>query len=97
MKVLAHYIYIAPEGTFTEESERLIESRCLYGEFPDVWAEIADHYNGMEFFEEHMDEAIHNLASYGRWYFDDPSSGQNVMMTLINDEDLESVTFKTTI
>ena len=84
MKFLAHYIYIAPKGTYPEDEERPVESLTfISGDINKRCDFIADNFDGLDTFREKFQPEIidwFNESSkdyFGDGYFgDDWSAGQ---------------------
>jgi hypothetical protein len=85
MKVLAIYTYNSPEGTTPEWLDPINEKVVFSGDFRDIFLEIADNYDGKEFFMERYTEAQLDLKMYGEFHIDDYSSGQYTEFRVIRD------------
>jgi hypothetical protein len=77
MSFLAHYLYISPDGTYTDKV--ITESRVFVSEnLNDVIAFLEDNFDGLETFQEKFIPLITNhFESTDSDYFgDDWSAGQ---------------------
>jgi hypothetical protein len=85
MKVLAIYTYNSPEGTVAEGEDPISEKVAYSGNLRDIFLEIADNYDGKEFFMNLYTEAQSDLKMYGEFHIDDYSSGQYTEFRVIRD------------
>jgi len=79
MNFLAHYMYVSPDGTYTEDEGVKTESRVFVADnLNDIILFLERNFDGLETFQEKfMSEIIKHFEVTASEYFgDDRSAGQ---------------------
>lgn len=92
MKVLATYSYRAPEGTYDPSVGALELDLVFVGKPIEVWAELREVFDGIEFLDDHYMEFQMDIARSGEWELDDFSAGQWIKVVALNSKGVTKLT-----
>lgn len=91
---LAHYLYVAPKGTYNEleEEPTIVSKAFVVDKLTKALNLIRDNFDGLETFDEQVDDIIETFAEGEKEYFcDDHSAGQWFRISKIGEDPVESV------
>lgn len=92
MKVLASYSYRAPEGTYDPSVGALNLDLVFVGKPTEVWAELREVFDGLEFLDGRYMEFQVDIVRSGQWGLDDSSAGQWIKVVALNDKGVTKLT-----
>jgi hypothetical protein len=91
MKYLAHFLYIAPVGTYSEEENKPVQSlACTTEELNDAIDFCHEQYDGKDYFKDEIEpDLIKHFESGNKMYhFRDIDTGQEFCIMEIGYEEL---------